>query len=352
MFKKPTFDFLTFPIDQESGNRLFQRDIDLHELGYWADQRKRQISGMNVYYRRNVHLNPSNICQYRCPLCAFFRESDDPTAYQLSDAEILQEVESAVSVGCTELHWVGGVPENKPYTWYRDTLGGLHDRFPDLKIKAWTAVEILYFAQSSGKTVREVLSELKSLGLSSLPGGGAEIFDPKIRRVIAPKKPTADDWLGVHRIAHELGIPTNATLLFGGIETLEHRVHHLLTLRQLQQESIEQNRLARFDTFVPLVFHPQGTPFSEQRLTSPDDVLRTIAISRLILDNFDHIQAYWVTLGPELAQIALGYGADDFGGTILREKVHHEAGSTTPLGLSVERICQLISETGRIPVEK
>ena len=194
--------------------------------------------------------------------------------------------------------------------------------------------------------------ELKELGLAALPGGGAEIFAPEIRKQIAPNKPDADAWLEVHRIAHSLGIPTNATMLFGFLESHEQRVEHLLRLRELQEESIHEQRPARFETFVPLVFHPAGTAFAERKMTPPTDILRTIAISRLFLHNFPHIKAYWVTLGLELAQIALGYGADDFDGTVQKERIHHDAGSNAPTGLTEQRICELIEETGRIPVRR
>ncbi len=324
----------------------------MHELGSWADRKKREISGSDVYYSLNVHLNPTNVCKFRCPLCAFSCDPGESRAYRLSDTEILEQVESAVRAGCTELHWVGGIPDGLSYSWYRERLAAIHRRFPDLIIKAWTAVEILHFAETSNRSVRDILGELKSHGLSSLPGGGAEIFEPSVRMIIAPKKPSAEDWLNVHRIAHELGIPTNATMLFGGLESVEHRVEHLLALWALQDESIAEKRPARFDTFVPLVFHPQGTAFADRPMISPDEILRTIAISRLVLDNIPHIKAYWVTLGPELAQIALGYGADDFDGTVRRERIHHEAGSKSPEGLSEERIRELILETGRRPVRR
>ncbi len=343
---------LSPPLDFATGVRLFQPEIDLHRLGVLADARKREISGLDVYYNVNAHLNPTNVCKFRCPLCAFSCDSGDAKAYRLSDSEILGVAENAVKDGCSELHWVGGIPDDLPYDWYARTLAAIHARFPTLKIKAWTAVEILHFAQTTGRTVRDILAELKSLGLSALPGGGAEIFDPEIRRQIAPDKPDAEDWLDVHRAAHELGIPTNATMLFGSLESPRHRVDHLLRLRDLQDESIRENRPARFDTFVPLVFHPPGTAFAHLRMIPPHEILRTIAISRLILHNIPHVKAYWVTLGVELAQIALGYGADDFDGTVQKERIHHDAGSLAPTGLTEQRIRELITETGRVPVKR
>ena len=342
-------NLLTQPIDVEQGCSLFSPAVDLHELGILADAHKRRISGQNVYYNVNVHLNPTNICRYRCPLCAFSRDADDAKAYRLTDSEILSIVENAVQNGCSELHWVGGVPDDVPYHWYATTLQQIHRRFPELAVKAWTAVEILHFAQTTGRTTADILAELKSFGLTALPGGGAEIFAPEIRKRIAPDKPDAEAWLEVHRTAHTLGIPTNATMLFGCFESVEHRIDHLLRLRELQEESIRENRPARFETFVPLVFHPQGTAFADRKTIAAHEILRTIAISRLFLHNFPHIKAYWVTLGVELAQIALGYGADDFDGTIERERIHHDAGSQAPRGLTEQRLRELIAETGRIP---
>ena len=334
------------PLSFEAACSLFSPEVDLHELGMHANALKRQISGQNVYYSINVHLNPTNVCRFRCPLCAFSCNANDSKAYRLTDLEILVLIENAVREGCTELHWVGGIPENIPYSWYATMLQNIHHRFPALRIKAWTAVEILHFSQTTRRTVADILSELKNFGLASLPGGGAEIFAPEIRRQIAPDKPDADAWLEVHRTAHQLGIPTNATMLFGLFESIEHRVDHLFRLRELQEESIRENRPARFETFVPLVFHPWGTAFSERTMIPAHEILKTIAISRLFLHNFPHIKAYWVTLGVELAQIALGYGADDFDGTIQRERIHHDAGSQTPVGLTEQRIHELIMETG------
>jgi len=338
------------PIRFEEACVLFSPKTDLHELGIPANALKQQISGQNVYYSVNVHLNPTNVCRFRCPLCAFSCDTGDTKAYRLTDSEILTLVENAVRDGCSELHWVGGIPDDVPYSWYATMLQEIHRRFPDLAIKAWTAVEIFHFAQTTHRTVVDILAELKSFGLAALPGGGAEIFAPDIRKLIAPDKPNAEAWLEVHRIAHQLGIPTNATMLFGHLESIEHRIDHLLRLRELQEESIRENRPARFETFVPLVFHPKGTVFSRRTMIPPHEILRTIAISRLFLHNFPHIKAYWVTLGVELAQIALGYGADDFDGTVQRERIHHDAGSQTPLGLTEQRIRELITETRAIAV--
>lgn len=340
------------PLTREDGVYLFREEVDLHEIGRLSSQVKTRLTGAEVYYNLNAHLNPTNICRFRCPLCAFSCDADSEKAYFWDQDRILSFAEGAAQSGVSELHWVGGLPENADYEFYRSTLAAIHERFPELSLKAWTAVEILEFARMAEKNVSEVLAELKSVGLSALPGGGAEIFDPELRRVIAPKKPDAQAWLSVHRCAHELGIPTNATMLFGSVESLEHRIDHLLQLRELQDESIREHRPAKFECFVPLVFHPKGTAFADREMIAPHEVLRTIAISRLMLENFLHVKAYWITLGPELAQIALGYGADDFDGTVFQERIHHEAGSTAPSGLSEQRLRELIEETGRIAVRR
>ena len=340
------------PLDRDDAVFLFRFENDLHKIGMLADHVKREISKLDVYYNVNVHLNPTNVCQFRCPLCAFSCDSGNEKAYRLSDAEIFEIVKSAYDSGCTELHWVGGIPKGIPYSWYLNTLTEIHSRFPDLRIKAWTAVEIVYFAESTGRDIKTVLTELKAAGLSALPGGGAEIFDPEIRKIIAPDKADAESWLNVHRAAHELGITTNTTMLFGSFETAEHRIDHILRLRDLQDESIRENRPAKFDTFVPLVFHPYGTAFADLEMIPAHEILRTIAVSRLLFHNIPHIKAYWITLGPQLAQIALGYGADDFDGTVHKERIHHEAGSKSPDGLSETQIIDLITETGRTAVRR
>ena len=340
------------PLDRDDAVYLFRYEKNLHKIGMLADRVKREISGLDVYYNVNVHLNPTNVCRFRCPLCAFSCDTGSEKAYRLSDAEIFQIVKFASDSGCSELHWVGGIPDDVPYSWYLNTLAEIHTRFPKLRIKAWTAVEIVHFAETSGLSVKSVLEELKAAGLAALPGGGAEIFDPEIRKIIAPDKADAESWLNVHKAAHELGIATNATMLFGSCETVEHRIDHILRLRDLQDESIRENRPTSFDTFVPLVFHPTGTAFSDREMIPAHEILRTIAISRLLLHNIPHIKAYWVTLGPQLAQIALGYGADDFDGTVLKERIHHDAGSKSPDGLTETQIIDLITETGRIPVHR
>jgi len=318
---------------------------DLHELGQRADAERRRRHGNKAYYVVNAHINPTNVCRMGCPLCAFAAKPGDKKSYVLEIDEILRKAEHAVEFGATQLHLVSSVHPDKPYVWYREILQMLHQSFPQLHLKAWTAVEMAAFAQSTGKSYEFILSDLQSVGLTSMPGGGAEIFDAKVRQKIAPNKIPAEVWLDVHRTAHKLGIPTNATMLFGHWETPQHRIEHLIKLRELQEET------GGFDCFVPLVFHPKNTQV-DVVLISPQDILKTIAVCRLVLDNIEHIKAYWITLGESLAQIALSYGADDFDGTVFEERIHHDAGSSAPSGLSEQRLRELILGAGREPVKK
>ena len=333
-------------ISAADGEFLFREDVDLHAVGELADLVRRRKNGDTVYYCVNAHLNPTNVCIYRCSLCAYSCDEDDPRAYLLSEDEILARGQEAVDGGCTELHIVGGVHPNKTFDWYLEIIRLLHDVFPRLHLKAWTATEIAWFAQQSKRTIRAVLADLVRVGLGSLPGGGAEIFDPQVRTQICPRKADDRTWLGVHRAAHQLGLRSNATMLYGHIEYPEHRVDHLVQLRQIQDIT------GGFQAFIPLAFHPENTRMSHLRRPSALTDLRTMAISRLMLDNFDHVKAYWISLGPETAQTALNYGANDLNGTVLKELIHHEAGSEAPQGMTVEQVRALITEAGREPVER
>lgn len=317
---------------------------DIHELGKCADAERRKRHGNKAYYVVNAHINPTNVCRIGCPLCAFAATPDDNKAYVLTIDEILRQASRAVEFGAAQLHLVSSVHPEKPYSWYRDIVSALHQTFPQLRLKAWTAVEIAAFAQSTGKSYAFILSDLQSVGLTCMPGGGAEIFDSEVRQKIAPHKIPAEVWLDVHRAAHKLGIPTNATMLFGHLETPKHRIEHLLRLRELQDET------GGFDCFVPLVFHPKNTRINVVPI-SPQEILKTIAVCRLVLHNIAHIKAYWITLGESLAQIALSYGADDFDGTVFEERIHHEAGSPAPSGLSEARLRKLILGAGCEPVK-
>jgi aminodeoxyfutalosine synthase len=328
------------------GEFLYRPDVDLHAVGKLADIVRRRLNGNRAYYNLNAHLNPTNICAYRCALCAYSRDDDDRQAYVLSMDKILRRGQEANAAGCTELHIVGGSHPEKPYEWYLQIIRELHAAFPRLHLKAWTAVEIDWFAKISKRSVKAVLEEMISAGLGSMPGGGAEIFDPEVRTQICPRKADARTWLSVHRAAHGLGLMTNASMLYGHIEGIEHRIDHLLQLRQLQDVT------GGFQAFVPLAFHPKNTQLEYLPGPSALDDLRAVAVSRLMLDNFAHVKAYWISLGVGTAQTALAYGADDLDGTVAQEKIHHAAGANTPQALSLAELRALIAETGREPVER
>ena len=330
----------------EEGEYLFRDETDLHAVGRMADIVRRRKNKDITYYNVNSHLNPTNACIYRCPLCAYSRDADDKDAYVMSDKEIAKTARDAASAGCTELHIVGGLHPDKDYAWYRGIIATVRAAAPRLHIKAYSAVEIARFAEMTSQPVDRILEDLKEVGLGSLPGGGAEIFAPKIRNQICPKKPDAQAWFNVHRAAHRLGLRSNATMLYGHVETKADRLDHLLQLRAFQDQT------EGFQAFVPLSFHPASTQFAHLEKTTGLDDLRTIAVSRLILDNFDHIKAYWISLGVATAQIAQSYGADDFDGTVVQELIHHEAGADSPTCISVAEISQLIKESGHRPVER
>jgi aminodeoxyfutalosine synthase len=333
-------------LDSKEGELLFDARVDLHFVGRLADMARQRSRGDVAYYNINAHLNPTNVCVYRCPLCAYSCDAGDAKATVMREEEILARGEEAVRSGCTELHAVGGVHPEMPYDWYLGIIRNLHGAYPRLHLKAWTAVEIAWFAQLTGRSIQSVLEEMIDAGLGSLPGGGAEIFDPAVRRRIAPRKPDAETWLQVHRTAHRLGLRTNATMLYGHVETPEHRIDHMLRLRRLQDET------GGFQAFIPLAFHPDGTQLSHLPKVCGLEDLRVMAVSRLMLDNFDHLKAYWISLGVGTAQIALAYGADDLDGTVRHERIHHDAGSSTPEFLTVQAIRRLITEAGRRPVER
>jgi aminodeoxyfutalosine synthase len=328
------------------GELLFSPEVDLQAVGELADVVCRRKHGDCAYYNFNLHLNPSNLCIFRCALCAYSRDEDDPRAYTMSGDQLLARAREGVDAGCTELHVVSGVHPQKTFDWYVGMTRDLHAAFPRVHLKAWTAVEIDHFARSSKRPVRSILEALIAAGLGSLPGGGAEIFEPQVRIEICPRKADARTWLEIHRTAHELGLRTNASMLYGHIESIEHRVDHLVELRHLQDAT------GGFQAFVPLAFHPENTALSYLRRTSAQDDLRVVAVSRLMLDNFDHVKAYWISLGVDTSQKALGYGADDLDGTVRHERIHHDAGATSPQALGIDELRAIISRAGRQPVER
>jgi aminodeoxyfutalosine synthase len=320
--------------------------MPLNELGELANLVRERKNGNHAYYNINTHLNPTNVCVYRCTFCAFRSDLRDPKGYMMSDEQILARGQEAVDNGCTEMHIVGGLHHQMKYDWYVDVIRILHRAYPQLHLKGWTAVEINWFQHLTRKPVTAILEELIDAGLGSMPGGGAEIFHPELRDRICEHKADSTNWIEIHRTAHQLGLHTNCTMLYGHIENSYHRIDHLLRLRELQDET------SGFQTFIPLAFHPDNTGLSHIKKPSGLMDLRTMAVSRLMLDNVPHIKAYWIMLGIGTAQTALAYGADDLDGTVRHELIYHDAGAQTPEILSVEQICRLIREAGREPVER
>src|SRR5438874_2518393 len=338
----------------EAGERLsfddglaLETDADLFTLGELANVVRERKSGNNTYYNVNEHINPTNVCVYRCTFCAFRADLKSPKGYVMTDEQIVERAAEADRKGATELHIVGGLHHQLPYEWYLNVVKIIHAAYPQLHLKAYTAVEWDWFQRLTGRPTKDLLAEFKDAGLGSLPGGGAEIFHPDIRPKICEYKADADDWLRVHREAHQLGMRSNATMLYGHIEGPEHRIDHLIRLRELQDET------GGFQTFIPLAFHPDNNPLGEG-LSKPSGLtdLRVMAVSRLMLDNFPHVKAYWQMLGVKVAQVAQSYGADDIDGTVVHETIYHAAGSDSPQELGVAELRRLIEEAGRVPVER
>lgn len=326
---------------------LFVRSV--HELGALADCINRENENI-VTFVVNRHINYSNICVSRCPLCAFYRDVGDTDAYFMSIEEVLRKADNAVKIGATELHIVGSLNFEMSMEYFEELFSQIKRRFPNVIIKALTAVEISFLAQVEKMSVTEVLSRLKDAGLQAMPGGGAEILDDEIREIICPKKIKAEEWLRIMEIAHNMGIKSNATMLFGHIEKPKHRATHLYKLLKLQEKT------NGFVSFIPLPFHPENTELNALGLveekTNVVDVLKTIAISRIVLRNFRSIRAYWVSLGEKLAQVALNYGANDLDGTLMEERITHAAGAKTPLMLPINKILALVKGANKIPAER
>ena len=319
---------------------------DLPGIGRLADHVRRRLNGDTVYFNVNRHINPTNICANQCKFCAFWRDADDPEAYTLGMDEIVERAKEAAPAGITELHIVGGLHPDLPYDFYVDMMRRLKDALPDVLIQGFTAVEIEYFSRLAEKPTLEVLSELRDAGLDSLPGGGAEIFSERLRSTAWEKKISGRDWLRIHGEAHSIGMRTNCTMLYGHIETIEERIDHLIALRE------QQDRSGGFLAFIPLAFHPKNTELADLPGTTGYDDLKTLAISRLMLDNVPHVKAFWIMLGLKIAQISTAFGVDDLDGTVVEEKITHAAGATTPEALSREELQALICETGHTPVER
>jgi len=337
----------------EAGERLsyddgiaLYRTSDILALGYMANLVRERLHGDVTFFNVNRHINPTDVCVASCRLCAFGKKAKDPKAYTMSLDQVWHVAGEGWTEAVTEFHIVGGLHPELTLDWYCEMLRGLRERFPQVHLKAFTMVEIGYLAQRTRISVREVLERLRDAGMDSLPGGGAEIFCDRVRRIICDHKITGEEWLEIARTAHGLGLHSNCTMLYGHIETDEDRVDHLLKLRALQDET------QGFVTFIPLAFHPDNTPLQHIPKTTGFLDIKSIAVARLLLDNIAHIKAYWIMMTPKIAQIALRFGADDIDGTVVEEKIYHDAGATTSQSLRRSELLRLIRKAGREPVER
>ena len=330
----------------EDGVRLFECP-DLLAVGYLANRERERRHGKRTYYNFNIRLEATNVCVASCLFCSFARLTpESPAAYTLSLEQVFDKLRQRAHQPLTEVHVVNGLHPDLPFEYYTDMLRGLKKVRPGIHLKCFTAVEIAFFADIYKMTDGEVLERLRQAGLDSLPGGGAEIFAPRVRKKIAHDKADADRYLSIHRIAHEMGIRTNVTMLYGHIETYAERVDHMLRSRALQDET------GGFQAFIPLAFHPDNNQMRKLPPPTATDTLRVHAVSRLMLDNFAHVKAFWIATGVEVAQQALWFGADDLDGTVQEEKIYHMAGARTPETMSTSAIRRLIRAAGREPVER
>jgi aminodeoxyfutalosine synthase len=337
----------------EAGGRLsladavaLYRTADILALGYMANLVRERLHGDTTYFNVNRHINPTDVCVASCRLCAFGKRVRDPKAYTMSLEEVWHRAGEGWSEAVTEFHIVGGLHPELTLDWFCEMLRGLKQRFPQVHLKAFTMVEVAFLARRAKLSVRETLTRLRDAGMDSLPGGGAEIFHERVRRIICDHKIDGNEWLETARTAHQLGLRSNCTMLYGHIENEEDRADHLVRLRELQDET------HGFVTFIPLAFHPDNTALHHISKTTGFDDIKNIAVARLMLDNIPHIKAYWVMMTPRIAQIALRFGADDIDGTIVEERIYHDAGATTSQNLRRGELLQLIRRAGRVPVER
>jgi aminodeoxyfutalosine synthase len=332
-------------LSSEDGIAMY-RSPDLLVVGWLANEVREKRHGNVTYYNVNRHINPTNVCVAHCKLCAFGRDPNAPGAYTFALEEIYSRAEQGVREGATEFHIVGGLHPDLSFEHFLELIRGLKQRFPSVHLKAFTMVEVGYFARIAKLSIADTLRKMKDAGVDSLPGGGAEIFHPRVRKIICDHKVSGQMWLSIARQAHENGLRSNATMLYGHVETEEERVDHLIKLRELQDET------HGFVAFIPLAFHPDNTGLSHIPKPTGYADLRNIAVARLLLDNFEHIKAYWIMLTPSVAQIALRFGANDLDGTVVEEKIYHDAGAKTSEFTPRAELERLIRAAGRVPVER
>ena len=332
-------------LTREEGLRLFE-SRDLLTIGFLANLARERLHGQKTYWVYNQHINYSNICTNGCRFCAFSRRSGEAGGFVLTLEQLANKVRERLHEPITEMHVVGGCHPDLPFTYYLDLVRTIKEIRPEVTVKAFTAVEVAHLARNEKLTIPEILLALKEAGVAALPGGGAEVFSDRVRQLLCPEKLSGNGWLKVAKEAHQLGMRSNATLLYGHLETAAERVDHMLSLRKAQDET------GGFITFIPLAFQSANTGISplEERTGYSD--LKTIAVSRLLLDNFAHIKAYWIMLGVKIAQTALYFGADDLDGTVMEERIGHMAGASSAEALTSEELQELIQSAGRIPVER
>lgn len=337
----------------QSGERLtygdavtMYRSSDILALGYMANMVRERLHGDVTYFNVNRHINPTDVCVASCRLCAFGKKAKDPHAYTMSMEQVWEVAGKGYAEAITEFHIVGGLHPELTLDWYCQMIAGLKERYPAVHLKAFTMVEIAYLAKRAKISVRDTLLRLRAAGVDSMPGGGAEIFSERVRRIICDHKIDGDEWLETARIAHAIGLKSNCTMLYGHLETAEDSSDHLVRLRALQDDT------HGFVTFIPLAFHPANTALAHLAPTSGFNDLKQIAISRLMLDNISHIKAYWIMMTPGVAQVAQRFGANDIDGTVVEEKIYHDAGATTAQHLRRQDLLRLIRKAGREPVER
>lgn len=332
-------------LNREDGVKLLQT-TNMLGLGSLANEMKKQKAGDFVYFNNNAHINYSNVCKVKCGFCAFGKDPGEKGSYTMEIDDVVRRAEHFASLGATEIHMVGGIHPDLPFSYYMDIIRKIKERVPGISLKAFTAAEYDYYAELEGVPVEDILLRLKEAGVSYITGGGAENFSPRVRDIICPGKLSGERWLEIHRKAHGLGIPSNANMLFGIIETDEEIIDHLLKLRDLQDET------KGFYALVPTAFHPKNTKFEHIPAASAVRILKIIAVSRLILDNFKYIKAYWIASSPQVAQMALTFGANDLDGVVREEKIYHTAGASTPQMQTEQELIRLINELGLTAVER
>jgi aminodeoxyfutalosine synthase len=337
----------------EAGERLSREDAvalyrsaDILTLGALANHVRERLHNDITYFNVNRHINPTDVCVASCRLCAFGKKAKDPNAYTMSLEQVWEVAGKGYAEAVTEFHIVGGLHPELSLDWFCQMIAGLKERYAGVHLKAFTMVEVAYLSKRAKLSIRETLERLKEAGVDSLPGGGAEIFSERVRRIICDHKIDGNEWLETARLAHQIGLKSNCTMLYGHLETAEDRADHLVRLREVQDET------HGFVTFIPLAFHPDNTALSHLPRTSGFDDLKQIAVSRLMLDNIPHIKAYWIMMTPSMAQIAQRFGANDIDGTVVEEKIYHDAGATTSQHLRRQDLLRLIREAGREPVER